>query len=141
VKSGNWFSKAVAETQNRPPIKPGDTFRFRVIRWHEPDWEFDCPGALIELGVKRGTVPLIRLWEDGSSIEHMAEDFLIDCVVMGHFPKSEADDENWRGYTPAYLKRKAYRPGVERQDFHVRFKVPTFRSEDEEDEGLSWEDL
>jgi hypothetical protein len=91
----------------------GDKVKVIGIRWHEPEWEFDCPVVIIS--------PVIRICEDGSSIDQLRESLLIDVCIDGKWPKSEADPKHWRGWSPAYLKRKQYRKDVQREVVEVEF--------------------
>jgi|SRR5579863_3919661 len=96
----------------------GQKMTIRTMRWDD-GWEFDCPVVILS--------PVVRVAEDGRSMDQLVEDFLIDCCVTG-IPASE---KLWR-WPLDYLKRKFYR--VEHQTVEVEFVL-------DEDKQLSWREL
>ena len=112
-------------TQVKPPIriKMGTEIRMRGLRW-SADWEFDCPTAII--------APVFRFHEDGCSLEYAVESLLIDACADGYLKDHNPHYwESFRGWSPAYLRRKFYRKGVERIDISVTF-MP------DEDGAMTW---
>lgn len=99
----------------RIEITPGLQIRVRGLRW-SAGWEFDCPTAII--------APVYRFHEDGCSLEYAVESLLIDACIDGHI--KDNDPHFWadfRGWSPAYLKRQFYRKHVERVDLLVTFEL------------------
>lgn len=106
-------------------IEPGLEIRIRGLRWDD-GWEFDCPVVILD--------PVLRVHEDGCSLEHAIEDLCIDACIDGVLK----DHEAWRwedapGGSIGYLRRKFYRKHVERADVKVRFIL--------KDGELEWEDI
>lgn len=96
-------------------VADGTQLRIRVLRWDE-GWEFDCPTVIIS--------PVLRVYEDGRSIEEAIEDLLIDARIEGELRDRERETWRWdgaKGGGLAYLRRKYYRPNVQRADVRVRF--------------------
>ena len=112
-------SEPIKTLETPSAIKVGQVIKIRVMRWDD-GWKFDCPVVMLS--------PRIRVWEDGCSIEHAVESFMIDCVIDGKMPKNE---KLWR-WPLSYLKNKFYR--VE----HETVKVEVILDEDGE---LSWKQL
>lgn len=115
-------------TGARGPIKiePGVEIRIRGLRWDD-GWEFDCPVVIFE--------PVLRVHEDGCSLEYAVESMLIDACIDGTLK----DHEAWRwedapGGSLGYLRRKFYRKYVERTDVRVRFILDS-------DGELAWEGI
>ena len=55
-------------------IKPGAEIRIRGLRWDD-GWEFDCPVVIID--------PVLRVHENGDSLEGIIESLCIDACVFG----------------------------------------------------------
>jgi hypothetical protein len=107
-------------------IELGAVLRIRALRWDD-GWEFDCPVVILD--------PVIRVYEDGRSLDRAIEDLLIDACIDGKI----SDHEAWRwkdapGGARGYLRRKFYRKYVQRAVVDVRFIH-------DEDGQLSWEEL
>ena len=103
-------------------VKPGTKMRIRGLRWDD-GWRYGSPVALID--------PVLKVYEDGRSLERAIEDLCIDACVCGVLK----DEEAWRweaapGGSLAYLRRKFYRTHVQRVDCKVRFIV--------DDDGELW---
>ena len=104
-------------------IKPGVEISIRALRWDD-GWEFDCPVVILD--------PVLRVYEDGRSLEQAIEDLCIDACIDGVLK----DHEAWRwaeapGGALGYLRRKFRRKGVERAYATARFVL-------DEDGELSW---
>lgn len=100
--------------------------RIRVLRWDE-GWEFDCPTVIIS--------PVLRVNEDGRSIEYAIESLCIDACIEGEL----RDGTAWRwdgakGGGLAYLRRKYYQRHVQRRDVTVEFFI-------DKDKELSWREV
>ena len=107
-------------------IKPGTEIRIRALRWDD-GWEFDCPAVVID--------PVLRVRENGESLEGIVEDLCIDACVDGVLK----DQDAWRwepapGGALGYLRRKYYRKNVQRCDVRVRFHLDEYGE-------LMWEEL
>ena len=107
-------------------VKPGLETRIRGLRWDD-GWEFYCPVVIID--------PVLRVYEDGRSLEQAIEDLCIDASITGQMK----DEEAWRweeapGGSLAYLRRKYHRKHVQTVDCKVRFVL-------DEDGEVSWEDI
>lgn len=101
----------------------GTQIRVRGLRW-DAQWEFDCPTAII--------APVYRFHEDGCSLEHAVESLLIDACINGQLKSHDPHFwDSFRGWSPAYLRRKFYRRGVEHVDLLVTFDL-------DEDGELTW---
>lgn len=108
-------------------VADGTKLRIRVLRWDE-GWEFDCPTVIIS--------PVLRVYEDGMSIEGAIEDLCIDACIDGEIRDRERATWRWdgaKGGGLAYLRRKYYQRHVERGDVRVEFYI-------DEDGRLAWEE-
>lgn len=109
-------------------VADGTQLRIRVLRWDE-GWEFSCPTAIIS--------PVLRVYENGRSIEAAIEDFCIDACIEGEIRDREQEAWRWdwaKGGGLAYLRRKYYQQGVQRGDVMVKFCL-------DEDGELSWNEM
>lgn len=108
----------VRSTTMEIEIKPGLKIRVRGLRW-SAGWEFDCPTAIID--------PVYRFHEDGCSLEHAVESLLIDACVDGKLKSHDPHFwDEFRGWSPAYLRRKFYRKHVERIDIIATFVLDEY---------------
>lgn len=103
----------------------GMAVTIRGLRWHCPDWEFDCPTAIIS--------PVYRFFEDGRTLENAMESVLIDTCIDEVWKGNKPTDWDWRGWNEKYLWNKFYSRGRGVQ--RVKSKIIFIRDEDGE---LTW---
>lgn len=119
-------------------IEVGMIFACDTLAWND-GWEFDCPSMMLN--------PVIRMYENGKSHEHIVEDVLIDAICGGSLRGQDfVATWGWRGYKLPVLRRR-FKEALAGKNFPkanyraARTYVRIIQDPNGDETDMTWEDV
>jgi hypothetical protein len=109
--SGDGRAGATAPTTTAK-VADGTVLVFDALQWDEPGWEFGSPSVVL--------APVLRVWENGESLEQIMEDLCDEACVDGELHSEPVEEglvnRRWKLTT----LRQRFREAIAGREFPVK---------------------